>query len=212
MELIWYGLSCFRLKERGFQTVVTDPYHHKVGLPALDKLKADIVTVSHPARGHNYVQAVPKRQMVLSGPGEYEIGGLFITGIATWPSKEAEHPNVLYLFNYGNITVAHLGDVSDIPKQSQIEALEQVNVLLIPVGHGSSLNAAQAAEFISMLEPNIVVPMHYHTPGLKLELDSVDRFLKEMGINEYTAESSLKVSASNLPEETETVILTPQTS
>jgi L-ascorbate metabolism protein UlaG (beta-lactamase superfamily) len=208
MEITWYGLSCFRLTERKHASIVTDPYNGKLGLPQL-KLKSDVVTISHDAQGHNYATAVSGRQHDLTGPGEYEIGNVFITGIVTKDSEEARR-NVIFMFDFDGLTVAHLGDIHAVPKQAQIEALEQVNVLLVPVGSGNSLNAAQASELISMLEPNIVIPMHYKLPGLKLELDGVDRFLKEMGVTDPTEETSLKISSSNLPEETETVILVPK--
>lgn len=208
MELIWYGLSCFRLTERKQATIVTDPYAPASGLPEL-KLKADVVTVSHDARGHNHVTAVTGNEYVLTGPGEYEIGGVFINGIATY-GEDNNLRNVIFVFSYDGLTIAHLGDMQEVPTQKQIEALEQVNVLLVPVGGGNSLSAAQAAELVSMLEPNIVVPMHYRIDGLKITLDEVDRFLKEMGVSEIKEESSLKVSAGNLPEETETVLLIPK--
>ena len=108
------------------------------------------------------------------------------------------------------LTVAHLGDMQQVPTQKQIEALEQVNILLVPVGAGSSLNAAQATELVSMLEPNIVIPMHYQIPGMKLELEAVDRFLKEMGVTDVREESSLRVTSSSLPDEPETVIMLPK--
>jgi L-ascorbate metabolism protein UlaG (beta-lactamase superfamily) len=208
MELTWYGLSCFRLNDRGMASVVTDPYDNSVGLSTL-KLRGDVVTISHDAIGHNNASAVTGRKHVLTGPGEYEIGGVFITGISTTRNVESVD-NVLFMFNYKGLTVAHLGDMSDVPTQTQIEALEQVNILLVPVGAGQSLNAAKAAELVSMLEPSIVVPMHYQIEGVKFELEDVDRFLKEMGASEPTEESSLKVTASNLPEETEVVILSPK--
>jgi len=208
MEINWYGLSCFRITERKQATVVTDPFGKAIGLPEL-KLKGDIVTVSHVAKGHNNIAAVSSRQHVVDGPGEYEMGGVFITGIATFDESTASR-NVIYVFNYLGMTVAHLGDMQQVPTQKQIEALEQVNILLVPVGAGLSLNAAQATELVSMLEPNIVIPMHYKIPGLKLELETVDRFLKEMGVTDVREENSLKVAASSLPEETETVILLPK--
>jgi L-ascorbate metabolism protein UlaG (beta-lactamase superfamily) len=208
MELTWYGLSCFRITERKQTTIVTDPYNGDLGLASL-KLKADVVTVSHDARGHNHIEAVSDRRHVLNGPGEYEIGGVFITGIATLNEAKSNR-NVLYLFDYGGLTIAHLGDMTKVPSQTQIEPLEQVHILLVPVGGGKSLNAAQAAELVSMLEPNIVIPMHYNLPGLTLELDEVDRFLKEMGVTERTEEATLKISMSNLPEETEIVLLQPR--
>lgn len=208
MELTWYGLSCFRITERKYATVVTDPYNGKLGLPAL-KLKSDVVTVSHEAPGHNHLDGVSNFSHALNGPGEYEIGNVFITGIVTRNDTSA-FGNVAYVYNYDSLTVAHLGDMQKVPSQTQLEALEQVNILLVPVGGGNSLNASKAAELVSMLEPNIVIPMHYGLPSLKVELESVERFLKEMGVTEPTEETSLKISASNLPEETETVILTPR--
>ena len=208
MELTWYGLSCFRLTERKHASVVADPYNGKLGLPNI-KLKADVVTISHDAPGHNYAAGVSGVQHHLVGPGEYEIGNVFITGIVTKSAARANN-NVIYLFDYDGLKVAHLGDLDKVPSQTEIEALEEVNILLLPVGGGNSLNAAQASELVSMLEPNIVVPMHYHLPGLKLELEGIDRFLKEMGVTEPTEEGSLKIAQSSLPEETETVILMPK--
>lgn len=208
MELTWYGLSCFRITERKQTTIITDPYNGALGLPPL-KIKGDVVTVSHDAQGHNHTQAVSGLQHVLDGPGEYEIGGAFITGIAT-ANEAKSNRNVLYLFDYDGLTIAHLGDMTTVPAQTQIEPLEQVHILLVPVGGGKSLNAAQAAELISMLEPNIVIPMHYKLPGLTLDLETVDRFLKEMGVVEPKQEETLKISLSNLPEETEIVLLNPK--
>lgn len=208
MEITWYGLSCFRLSERKHATIVTDPYNGKLGLPQL-KLKSDVVTISHDAQGHNYATAVTGKTHCLTGPGEYEIGNVFITSIVTDNSEEVKR-NVVFMFDFDGVTVAHLGDMSAVPKQTQIEALEQVNILLVPVGGGNSLNAAQASELVSMLEPNIVIPMHYKLPSLKLDLEGVDRFLKEMGVTEPTEETTLKISKGNLPEETETVILVPK--
>ncbi len=208
MEITWYGLSCFRFNERKHATIVTDPYHSKLGLPPL-KLKSDVVTVSHDAKGHNYVTAVSGKSHELNGPGEYEIGNVFITSIVANNNDQATR-NVIFVFDFDGLTVAHLGDLHKVPKQTQIEALEQVNVLLVPVGGGESLNAAQASELISMLEPNIVIPMHYQLPGLKIELEGVDRFLKEMGVTEAREETSLKISTSTLPEETEIIILSPR--
>ncbi|MDX1662143.1 MAG: MBL fold metallo-hydrolase [Candidatus Promineifilaceae bacterium] len=208
MEITWHGMSCFRLKERNMAAVVTDPYHDSLGLPPL-KLRAEVVTVSHEAPGHNNVDAVSGYDYALTGPGEYEIGGVFITAIAT-PAETNAGRNVLFMFDYEGITVAHLGDMAKVPQQTQIEALEMVNVLLVPVGGGNTLNAAQAAELVSMLEPNIVVPMHYQLPELTVELDGVERFLNEMGVTEVNEEASLRLSSSTFQEETEVVILAPR--
>jgi L-ascorbate metabolism protein UlaG (beta-lactamase superfamily) len=199
-------MSCFRITERKVASVVTDPYTPNLKLGDL-KLKAEVVTISHNAPGHNNVSAVAGVQHILNGPGEFEIGGVFITGIAT-PSRNGNFNNVIYVFDYNGLTVAHLGDIGDIPTQRQIEDLELVNILLVPVGGGSSLNAAQAAELVSMIEPNVVIPMHYQLPGLSVRLDPIEKFLKEMGATDAKQESTFKAgSADALPVETEVVLL-----
>ena len=213
MEITWYGHSCFRLTERNYATVVTDPFDNKItGYDAL-KLKSDIVTVSHDAPGHNNAEAVKGTSHVIDGAGEFEIGGVFITGVTTdggsskKKSKEIGASNTIYVFDYDGITVAHLGDLKHAPTQSEIESLGTVNVSLVPVGGGSALNAAKAAEVISMLEPNLVIPMHYSTPATKLPLDALNKFLKEMGLSKVDAQPSLKVTRSGLPDETHVVVL-----
>ena len=206
MEINWYGMSCFRITERKHATIVTDPYAVDMGLGEL-KLKADVVTISHDAPGHNFTHAINGMEHILNGPGEYEIGSVFITGIPT-PSKNGKFNNIIYVFDYNGLTIAHLGDIGDVPSQKQIEDLELVNVLLVPIGAGTSLNAAKAAELVSMIEPNIVIPMHYELPGLKTKLDPLEKFLKEMGATDTKMESSFKASsADSLPQETEVVIL-----
>lgn len=210
MEITWYGHSCFRLTERNFVTVVTDPFDNKiVGYDPL-KLKAEIVTVSHDAPGHNNSDAVKGTTHVLTGPGEFEIGGVFITAVQTDSGAKKAKDNVrntIYVFDYDGITVAHLGDLQKIPTQSEIELLGTVNVALVPVGGGSSLNAAKAAEVVSMLEPNLVVPMHYATADAKIKLDEINKFIKEMGLSKQEAQPSLKVSRTSLPGETHVVVL-----
>ncbi len=209
MEITWYGHSCFRLTERSMATIVTDPFDSDViGYSPL-KLRADIVTVSHEAPGHSFASAVKGTSHVIDGPGEFEIGGVFITGVQTENGKkDAKHTrNTLYVFDYDGLTVAHLGDLNQVPSQAEVEALGTVNLALVPVGAGSSLNAAKAAEVISLIEPNIVIPMHYGVPGAKLELDPLSKFLKEMGLPSVDAVPSLKLTRSGLPADTKVVVL-----
>ncbi|MGB9672562.1 MAG: MBL fold metallo-hydrolase [Anaerolineales bacterium] len=215
MEVTWYGLSCFRLSERGMASIVTDPYDHQVvGLEPL-KLKGDIVTISHNAPGHNYAHAVKGKQHVISGPGEYEIGGVFITGVQTNGSnkKDSNEPrNTLYVFDFNGITIAHLGDIRRVPSQTEVEALGSVHIALVPVGGGGSLSAAKAAEIVSVLEPGIVIPMHYQLPNCQLKLAPLSKFLKEMGIGEVEQHDSLKITQTSIPEETKIIVLKAQTS
>lgn len=211
MEITWYGHSCFRLTERGMATVVTDPYDHRVaGYEAL-KLRADIVTVSHDAPGHNFASAVKGYSHLITGPGEFEIGSVFVTGIQTnghTKTSEDEPKNTLYVFDFEGVNVAHLGDLRRVPTQTEIEALGNVHVALVPVGGGGGLNPAKAAEVISLIEPGIVIPMHYGTPATSLPLGQLSKFLKEMGLDTVDAQPSLKITSTTIPEETKVVVLT----
>jgi len=211
MEITWYGHSCFRITERGMATVVTDPYdHEQIGYGPL-KLKADIVTVSHAAPGHNHLSAVKGSSWQITGPGEYEIGGVFLTGVPTYgksSTNAADGRNMVYVFDYNGVTVAHLGDMPKVPSRTEIEALGPLDVALVPVGGGKSLNAAKAAEVISLIEPGIVIPMHYGTPAVQVKLNSINQFLKEMGLGTQVEEQpSLKISQSSVPDETRVMVL-----
>ena len=207
MELTWYGLSCFRMVERGLATVVTDPFDASVGLTP-PKLRADVITVSHDAPGHNHLSAVKGERRVITGAGEYEIGGVFITGLAMDVPKAGNgRPNTLYVFDFEGLTVTHLGDLAFVPSQPQIEDLGTVDVALVPVGGGSALTPSQAAEVVSLIEPKIVVPMHYKTGKESLKLGPASRFLSEMGIGQLEPIDSLKVSKAGLSDETQVVLL-----
>ncbi len=211
MEITWYGHSCFRITERGQTAVVCDPYDsQQVGYPPL-KLKGDIVTVSHESPSHSYLKAVKGEPYIISGPGEYEIGGVFITGLRTDHHNKRENGssvNTLYLIDFGGINIVHLGDMLQVPSQAEVESLGPVHIALVPVGDAGSLNAAKASEVISLFEPNIVIPMHYQTAGTTLKLDPISKFLKEMGLSEVETMPSLKVtSTASLPEETQVIVL-----
>jgi L-ascorbate metabolism protein UlaG (beta-lactamase superfamily) len=214
MDISWYGLSCFRIREAGV-TVVCDPFDKSVGL-ALPKLKADIVTVSHDRPGHNAAERVVGEGKLLRGPGEYEVHNVFVSGLATYHRKrkggELER-NIAYFFEFGDLTVGHLGDIGEIPDKSEMEALNvgEVDVLIVPVGGGDTLDPARAVEVISMLEPRLVVPMHYQHAGLVStlaeKLEPVEKFLKEFGVSAPDRQETLRLTKSNLPDETQVVLL-----
>jgi L-ascorbate metabolism protein UlaG (beta-lactamase superfamily) len=209
MELTWHGLSCFRMRERGMATVVTDPYSPDLGLPPL-KLKADLITVSHDAPGHNHVKGIKGHRLVIEGPGEFEVGNVFVTGITMASEvkrKNGSGPNTLYVFDFDGLTVAHLGDLSYVPTQSQIEDLGAVDVALVPVGGGGALAPGEAAEVISLIEPSIVVPMHYKTGAETVKLGTVSRFLSEMGISKLQPQPDLKITKSGLGDSTQVMLL-----
>ncbi len=211
MDVTWLGHGCFRLRGRG-AVAVTDPYPPTLGLK-LPKLEADLVTVSHGHQNHSHVAAV-KDGRVLDTPGEYEVGGITVSGFPTFHDSRqgAERGrNTVFVIEIDDVRVCHLGDLGHSLHDDLLEALGTIDVLLAPVGAGSSLDAAGAAEVVRQIEPRIVVPMHYALPQLKKPLEPVDRFLKEMGVTEFEPQARLSVQATaGEPETTRVVVLEPR--
>jgi L-ascorbate metabolism protein UlaG (beta-lactamase superfamily) len=214
MDITWYGHSCFRLRDRDV-CVVTDPFDPSLGYP-LPNVRADIVTISHDHAHHNHLAAVKGEFKVVDSPGEYEIRSVFVTGIATYPTRRPgdDRPperNLIFVFEFDGLSVCHLGDLAQVPTQTQVEALSKVDILMVPVGSAaSSLNAAQAAEIVSLIEPSIVIPMHFQTDAVALKMDRVDKFLKEMGVGRVEPVDGLRVTEASLPQETQVVVLNPR--
>jgi len=208
MDITWLGHSCFRIKGSR-ATIVTDPYSKDLGY-SLGKPTARIVTVSHEHPGHCYVEGVGGQPKVVKRPGEYEISDVLIIGIATFHDREGgkkRGKNTVYLMEIDEVAVCHLGDLGHVLTSEQIEDIGNVDVLLLPVGGVSTINAPMAAEVVRQLEPKVVIPMHYKTPALKWELEPVDRFLKEMGAKQVSSQPKLSVSKSNLPLSTQVFLL-----
>jgi L-ascorbate metabolism protein UlaG (beta-lactamase superfamily) len=207
MEITWYGHACFRLKSRD-AAVVTDPYDKSLGL-GLPSLKADLITISHDTPHHNHTASVKGDFVVIDNPGEYEIKGVFVTGIHIAPPKDAKTSaqNNVFVIYIEDLAICHLGDLNHVPTQKQVEEMGDIDVLLAPVGGLTALKANQAAEVISLIEPRIVIPMHYQLPNLTVKLDPVSSFLKEMGLTKADTVDTLKLAKANLPEETQVVLL-----
>jgi len=208
MEISWLGHSCFRIKGRE-AIIVTDPYDQSIGY-SLGKLKANIVTSSHPHPGHGFVAGVSGDPRVVRGPGEYEIAGVFITGIRTFHDNEKgkrRGKNTVYLIEMEEMTLCHLGDLGHILSSEQVEEISNVDVLMVPVGGLSTIDAATAAEMVRLLQPKIVIPMHFKTDAVGFKLQPVGDFLKEMGLKESSPEPRLAVTRASLPPETKVVVL-----
>ena len=208
MEITWLGHSCFRIRGRE-ATIVTDPCPPASGYN-IGKPTADIVTLSHSHDNHAYVKAIAGTPVVINRPGEYEIHGAFVTGIGTYhdDKKGAERgANVSFVLEMEDVRVCHLGDLGHTPSPDQVEEMSGVGVLLIPVGGNTTIDGAMAAEVVNIIEPRIVIPMHYRTEVTKDDLAPLDRFLKELGANKMEPQPKLTVSRSSLPHETQVMLL-----
>ncbi len=208
-EIVWLGHACFRLKSRD-ATIITDPYDKSLGLGNPGQ-KADIVTISHAHPHHNAVSAVKGDPMVMNGPGEFEVRGVFITGVWSFADNQdgkERGRNTIFLFRVDDLVVCHLGSLGHTLSSQQLDALGDVHVLLVPVGgSNASLTASKASEVISQIEPKIVIPMHYSIGRESLEMDSLDKFTKEMGLKDVVAQDKFSMKASELGESTQVVVL-----
>jgi len=174
-------------------------------------MDAEVVTVSHDHGNHSYTQVVRDGAYEIHGPGEYEIAGVSVIGVPTYHDSEKgkkEGRNTVYLIEIDDVRVCHLGDLGHKLEDTEAEAIASPDVLLVPVGGHTTMSGAQAAEVVRQLEPRYVVPMHYAIPGLKLDLDPIDRFLREMGVTSSEAQPKLSVQKSSVTEyETKVVVL-----
>ena len=212
MIITWLGHSCFKLQDKvgaDGVTLITDPYSKETGLK-LPSLEADLVTVSHDHKDHNNVSAVKGNPRIIDCAGEYDVRGIFVEGIDSFHDEvkgKERGGNVIYRMEIDDISVAHLGDLAHTLDDTELEKLVGTDILLIPVGGHFTLDAKKAVEVISQIEPRMVIPMHYRHPDLKIELDDLEKFIKELGVVP-TYEEKLKISKKDLPaEEMELVVL-----
>ncbi len=217
MDITYLGHSCFKLKSTG-ATVVTDPYENSLGFN-LPSVSADVVTVSHDHGDHNNIKAVSRtarrdRPFVIDEIGEYEILGVSVFGVASYHDDEEgakRGKNRIFSILIDGVSVVHLGDLGHQLSDKQVEQINGVDVLLVPVGGVYTIDPAGAAKVVADLEPAMVVPMHYktdkHNPEAFGGLAGVEEFLKEMGVGNVERTDKLSVSRVSLPEETKVVVL-----
>lgn len=213
MEITWLGHSCFQLRGKNV-TLITDPFSPQADESLrLGKVNASIVTISHNHPGHNYAQGVGGNPRVVHGPGEYEISDVLITGVASYHDNKRGQENgrnTIYVIHMDDLVICHLGDLGHILQEEQLEEVADADVLLIPIGGHNTINATQAAEVISQVEPHIIIPMHYRTSaseGTRDSLDALDKFCREMGVETINTQPKLVVTRNNLPAETQVIIL-----
>lgn len=211
MEIKYLGHAGFLVSTKS-AAVVIDPFDPKMVGFAYPKVSADIVLVTHQHPDHNNVAAVGGNPFVISGPGEYEVKGIKVDGLASYHDDKngAERGrNTVYLIRAEGLSLLHGGDLGHPLLEDQLEHLGEVHILLLPVGGFYTIGPEAAAALVAQVEPKIVIPMHYrtekHGTGFK-ELVGVDDFLKEMG-GTPRYEKTLKVKRESLPEEMEVVVL-----
>ncbi len=153
-------------------------------------VEGEIVTISHDHADHNQASLVKGVKKVINGPGEYEIMGISILGFPSFhdDKKGAERgKNTIYVFEIDGLRIAHLGDLGHELSEVLVGELGDIDILLLPVGGTFTIGPEVATRVVQAIEPSIVIPMHYQTPGLNpqgfAKLAGVDEFLKAVGLS-----------------------------
>lgn len=213
MQITWLGQACFKL-QTDKTIIVIDPYDPRVGFK-LSRLTADLVLVTHDHFDHNNISAVKgvegNKPFIINGPGEYEAKNIFVYGIPSFHDNSEgkdRGTNTIYRVEVEGMSLLHLGDLGHLLNNGQLEQLKSVDILMIPVGGTYTINAKEASQIISQIEPRMVIPMHYKIKGLKVNLDPLDKFCKEIGVCPTETIPKLKIAKKDLPaEEMKVVVL-----
>ena len=210
MDITWLGHSCFRLHDADM-VVVTDPFPASLGLKP-DTRPASIVTISNPHPNHGNWQEVPGDPKVFAAPGEYEYNGVTARGVMTPLGEDTpqEQRNVAYSIEIDGISICHLGDISSPLTTRQVDDLKPVDLLFVPIGGRCTLDIDQVYQTLQDLDPKIVIPMHYETTGVQVELNGLDPFVRRMGLELSQPQPRVVVTTGNLPTDMRITTMTVQ--
>ena len=214
MKIQFLGHSCFKLTESTGTTVITDPYTD-IGYELPDGLESEAVTVSHEHYDHNAVDKVKTKQ-VIRGECFVELDGVTITGIKTFHDElqGAERgENTIYKFRMDGMDVCHMGDIGEDCSSELIEMLLPVNILLIPIGGNYTIDAERAKEYVDRIMPDIVIPMHYKSKHLTIDLEKAQAFLDMFDEEnvDVCRKDVLEFTREDLTEESTKIILMERT-
>lgn len=187
MVITYLGADFFKV-QFGDITIAVNPISKESKLKQA-RFGADIALVSAnhvDLNGIDLVSHGDKKPFVISGPGEYEIKGVFIKGLPSTTSYGAGKSTVrqqlinsIYTVSLENMNMCFLGvlDSEKLPPET-IEELDEIDVLFVPIGGEGVLAPAAAYKLAVSLEPKIIIPTHYGDVGAK---DALKVFLKEAG-------------------------------
>jgi len=209
MNITYLGHSCFRLRGKQ-KTVICDPYQKSIGF-TLPKSKADIVTLSHKDSTSFDIGRVEGNPFVVKGPGEYEIGGVSIYGLQVKPDEKSKQkkPSIVYVINIDRYRVCYLGDLKHSLSEKQLEEIDGVDVLLVPVGEKDSFDTGKVVSLIEKIEPKVVIPMFYKTKNHVAAFSaraSLEDFIKAWG-REANNQEKLNLKKFTLTEDIQLVVL-----
>ena len=209
MLIQYYGHSCFKIttkpEGRGQKevTIFLDPFDKKIGLRP-PQGQADLVLVSHDHWDHNNVTALKGDPAVLDIPGEYSVKGVSLVGIASSHKESAPGEekivNTIFILESEDLRICHLGDLGTDLAEKQLEEINGVDILMIPIGGKYTIDYKQAVELIKKIEPAIVLPMHYKINGSTVDIADEKKFCNEIGNCPKDRPSKINIRKKDLEE------------
>lgn len=200
MHISWHGQFTLKIQANN-QTAVIDPYAPSTGLRPF-RSQADVLALTWPASPENsHVDAIQGEPVILAGPGEYSVRGFTLTAIA-WTGEDGSQRSLQRWF-IEDMCLINLASLNRELADTELQELEKVDtdVLILPIGGGSALTTPQALKMITVLEPRLVIPIHFALPGLKEKLDDVKEFVSAFGVKPSQAEKKIIVKGRSLPSE-----------
>lgn len=212
MNIQYYGHSCFKITTkpagRGQNDVVifVDPFDKKIGLRP-PQGQADLVLVSHDHYDHNNVAALKGEPAVIDIPGEYSVKGVNIVGTASQHGGGIELINTIFILESEELKICHLGDLGTDLSEKQLEEIDGVDILMIPVGGKYTVDGKKASELVKKIEPTIVIPMHYKMDETTEDIEDEKKFCNEIGTCPKEKVSKLNLKKKDLEGKSMEVVL-----
>ncbi|MFA6273396.1 MAG: MBL fold metallo-hydrolase [Candidatus Paceibacterota bacterium] len=199
MIISYHGVECVKV-QFGDKVLVFNPISKDSKFGAV-RFGADVafISLNHPdMNGAESVAYGERKPFVATGPGEYEIKGIFAEGLAGGESAYSgeKFNNTIYLVTLEGIKICFLGALNtpNLPTPVQ-EATEEVDILFVPIGGNGVLGPADAYKVAVSLEPKIIIPIHFGEVGDK---NALKTFLKEGGAENEKAEDKLTLKKKDL--------------
>lgn len=213
MRLTFFGHAAF-LIETAQQRIITDPYSSQIGYAPINEV-ADIVTLSHhnPVY-HSCLTELEGDYQIVNGLKILETGALIgdvsFEAVEVFEELPDEGPNAMVCIQSEGLRILHMGDCGILPPAETLAKCGRVDVLLALAGGPPTIELPDLVKLIEMLQPRIVVPMHFGVPELSMSALPVEEFEDVWGspIVRYEG-GSLEISPENLPDERQLHVLTP---
>ncbi|MBS6510664.1 MAG: MBL fold metallo-hydrolase [Clostridiales bacterium] len=214
MKIKWIAHSCFHITLSNGKVLLFDPFAEGIGYQ-MPRMAADCVFCSHDHFDHNGTESIEPGFALFHAPGHYETEDLSIEGIPCWhdDAQGAKRgSNIIFKVKAEGVTLVHLGDLGHLPSPELAAQLSDVDVLMIPVGGNYTIDAEQAFEICKQLEPNVILPMHYRTPSLSVDVAPVAGFIqatKGYFDRSVLGESSFSYTAADRKKRTRIFLMNP---